>query len=192
MFSVTKRSHMAIQNAKKFGVERFRLSVEELQGCFFTLSLAELIDEESFIDQKLATLANRKISNISVDATRLQAATYDLAEIQFCLGLFAIASDLSDVIDVTDDTTAEDVYLQLMEYSDLLPNDSKGLFSAAEASVNASGILKAIGHGIATANRAIVSAGVGASRFVRKHSKSGLNKFGNWLANATTDKKDMK
>ena len=192
MFSVTKRSHMAIQNAKKFGVERFRLSVEELQGCFFTLSLAELIDEESFIDQKLATLANRKISNISVDATRLQAATYDLAEIQFCLGLFAIASDLSDVIDVTDDTTAEDVYLQLMEYSDLLPNDSKGLFSAAEASVNASGILKAIGHGIATANRAIVSAGVGASRFVRKHSKSGLHKFGNWLANATTDKKDMK
>jgi hypothetical protein len=191
MFQVTRKTHEAIQNARKFGIERFNLNVEELQGCFFKLSLAELVDEEGFVDQKLATLANRRISNISVDAARLQAATYDLAEIQLCLGLFAIASDLPDVFDVTDDTTAEDIYLQLAEHSDLLSGNSKGLFSAAENSISASGIFGTVVNGVVAANRAAFNVGVGLTRFVRKHSKKGLNRFGNWLANNTSDKKEV-
>lgn len=186
MFRVTKKNHEAIQRAKSFGVERFRLSVEELQGCFFTLSLSELVDEESFVDQKLATLANRRTSNVHVDANRLLAATYDLAEIQFCLGLFAIASDLSEVINADDSTSAEDIYMQLMEHKLALPKDTQDLFDAAEDSVNRAGLfVGSIVNGVVAVNRVAFNAGVGLARFVRKQSKTGLNKFGSWLADKT-------
>lgn len=189
MFTVSRKAHEAILKARTFGVERFRMTTDQMQGCFFTLSLRELVDEEGFVDRKLAELSQRKVDGKHVDANRLLAATYDLAEIQFCLGLFAIGSTLPDIFNADDDTSAEDIYLQLMEQKELLPRQAKRLFEAAEKSVYGAQLsFSKVVDAVKSFNDALYSAGVSASRFVRKKTKSSLNSLGNWIANKTQEK----
>ena len=190
---VSKRNQQAIEKAKKHGVKRFQISANDLEGCYFTLPLDQLVDEESFLDEKICKLAQRKSKGEHVDANRLLAATHDLTEIQFCLGLFAIASNSEELFDVSDETTAEDIYLQLMDEQVNLPVKDKDILNEAQHVMNKAGVvLQGLGKMVGTINRFTYSVGVSASKGARKGSKKGinnlgkgLNNFGKWLEKNT-------
>lgn len=186
MFNISKKSQVALVRAQKSGVSRFQLTPDELHGCFFTLPLVDLVDEEMSLYAKQAELSSQAAKGVSIHANRFLSMSHDLAEIQFCLGLFAIASKYEALFDVDDDTSGEDIYLQLDTNQDKLSDGDRRSFSVATDSIQHAGIKvgKVIVAGVKAINKGTYAAGVA----VFKGSRKGLN----WLANRIADATEIK
>jgi hypothetical protein len=187
-FKVNKNTLTAIKLASTTGLDRFKVTPDQLNGCFFRLSVDQLVDESQMINNKLALLANRRANDgTSVSANRIMSASYDLAEIEFCLGLFAIAYSAPDMFEVDGDTTAEDIYYQLLDKKDKLPKSARERFTAAEFTMDKAGdALGRVVKGIQSVNNAVGNAGVTAYHWLGKKAKPQLGKFGKWLATAAS------
>ena len=190
-FKVNNNTLTAIRLASTTGLDRFKVTPDQLNGCFFRLSVDQLVDEEQMTNNKLANLANRKTTDSgSVSAQRIMAASYDLAEIEFCLGLFSIAYSAADLFEVNGDTTAEDIYFQLLEKKKdpKFPKAAREKLSAAQFSIGrAPDALGAVIKGLKAGTNSIGDAGVKAYHWLGKNAKPQLNKFGNWLSKTTAN-----
>lgn len=189
MFKLNKKTMNAIANNAK-GVNRFKISAADLDGCFFMLPLGQLVDEEVMANKKLATLASRRVENTQVSSARLMSTTADLAEIEFCLGLFSIAYGEEEFFDVDEDTTAEEIYQQLLyKKEELSPTSRAKIIEAEEVISRAKAILGKAWGGFKTVNGAIVGVSGVVAHTLVKQGRKGLNGFGRWLAKATAPEK---
>lgn len=195
MFRTNKKNLNAILNARSSNLDRFKITVDKLHGPYFLLSLDELVKEEDFLAAKMASMAADKAANIHVDATRFLSDSLNLAEVQFCLGLFALAYSVNEAaekelgkgadpnsvftFDVNDDTSASDIFDQLDSTTKMVPQHVREKFPKVKFDP-AVALDKAI-KGISAANRALYNAGVTASRVTRKNGKKVAGVLGKWF-----------
>jgi hypothetical protein len=91
------------------------------------------------------------------------------------------------MFEVDGDTTAEDIYYQLLDKKDKLPKSARERFTAAEFTMDKAGdALGRVVKGIQSVNNAVGNAGVTAYHWLGKKAKPQLGKFGKWLATAAS------